>query len=387
MAVTLNDVDKWDPNLIRDAFSAVRDRADAAADVHMGLGKIPAFLSWDGEAAAAAQKAIDKTRGDLLMHSDQAATVAMRADDAIDMISEVKKNLKQADDDAKNWGFTIDRATGKVSFNDLGKVGFLDADLHFVDLSSRVQKILVEANAADVELARAINVADGVEPVVSGDPAERQQQINESIERSLRETQLPPGVDPNTIRSLLGDTSKSFPAPRTGELGIPGYPNATLTGEQARNVYTYGEQQMKSLNQRLIDQGMSPEMRAKTMSATRNALRTWTRDLMVDRGEAAKLDRLYPNQSWEEVLDKYKGQGLKGDELWNKIIEKSTASRASVNAELGVDPEAPELPPMPAPVGAAPATVPAPEIPAPEVPPIPVVEAPPIEMPIPIIEP
>ena len=128
---------------------------------------------------------------------------------------------------------------------------------------------------------------------------------------------MPPGVDPNTIRSLLGDTSKSFPAPRTGELGIPGYPNATLTGEQARNVYTYGEQQMKSLNQRLIDQGMSPEMRAKTMSATRNALRTWTRDLMVDRGEAAKLDRLYPNQSWEEVLDKYKGQGLKGDELWN----------------------------------------------------------------------
>src|ERR1700744_3004531 len=162
MAVTLNDVNKWDPNLIRDAFNAVRDRADAAADVHMGLGKIPAFLSWDGEAAAAAQKAIDKTRGDLLMHSDQAATVAMRADDAIDMITEVKKNLKQADDDAKKWGLTIDRATGKVSFNDLGKVGFLDADLHFVDLSSRVQKILVEANAADVELARAINVADGV---------------------------------------------------------------------------------------------------------------------------------------------------------------------------------------------------------------------------------
>src|ERR1700761_3095536 len=73
MAVTLNDVDKWDPNLIRDAFNAVRDRADAAADVHMGLGKIPAFLSWDGEAAAAAQGAIDKTRGDLLLHSDHAA--------------------------------------------------------------------------------------------------------------------------------------------------------------------------------------------------------------------------------------------------------------------------------------------------------------------------
>lgn len=387
MAVTLNDVDKWDPNLIRDAFSAVRDRANAAVDVHMGLGKIPAFLSWDGEAAAAAQKAIDKTRGDLLMHSDQAALVAMRADDAIDMITEVKKNLKQADDDAKKWGFTINRTTGEVTTNDPKNIGNADWTIHFVDLGARVQKILVEANAADVELARAINVADGVEPVVTGDPAERQQQINESIERSLRETQLPPGVDPNTIRSFLGDTSKSFPAPRMGELGIPGYPNATLTWDQARNVYTYGEKEMKALNQRLIDQGMSPEMRAKTMSATRNALRSWTRDLMVDRAKAAELEASEKNMTWEEVVEKYKGQGLKGDELWEKITERSMTSRASVNAGLGVNPEAPELPPMPAPVGAAPATVPAPEIPAPEVPPIPVVEAPPIEMPIPIIEP
>jgi len=394
MAVTLNDVDTWDPDLIRDAFHAVMDRADAAADVHMGLGRIPAFLSWHGEAAAAAQGAIDKTRGDLLLHSDQAAIVSMRAYDAIDMITQVKRDLKQADEDAKNWGFTINRTTGEITTVDPRNIGAPDWTVHFVNLGARLQRILVEANAADVELSRAINTADGAEPVVTGDAAGRKQAINESIDRSLRETPLPPGVDPNTVRSFLQNTSSAFPAPRTNELGIPGYPNATLTSEQARNVYTYGEQQMKALNQRLIDEGLSPETRAKTLSATRNALRTWTRDLMVDRAEAARLAATEKNMTWDEVVEKYKGQGLKGDELWNKIIERSMVSRASVNAGLGVDPEAPELPPMPAVPGAAPASVPAPElpeIPAPEIPAPPVIEAPPIEIPVeipfPIIEP
>jgi hypothetical protein len=380
MAVTLADVDTWNPDLIRDAF-----HADAAADMHMGLGRIPAFLSWHGEAAAAAQGAIDKTRGDLLLHSDQAAIAAMRAYDAIDMIAQVKKDLKQADNDAKNWGFTINHTTGEVITVDPKNIGAAHWTVHFVNLGARVQKIAVAANAADVELSRAINTADGAEPVVTGDAAGRQQAINESIERSLRETPLPPGVDPNTIRSFLQNASSQFPAPRTNELGIPGYPDATLTSEQARNVYTHGEQQMKALNQRLIDEGLNPETGAKTLSATRNALRTWTRDLMVDRAATARLGATEKNMSWDEVVDKYKGQGLKGDELWNKLIERSMVSRASVNAGLGVDPQAPELPAMPAVPGAAPATVPAPEIPeipAPEVPAPPVIEGPPIEIPV-----
>lgn len=388
--ITLADVDNWNPNLIREAFRAVIYRADAAADVHLGLGRLPAFLGWDGEAAHAAQVAIDKARGELLLHSDQAAMVAMRAQDAIEMILDVRGKLNQVYEDAAKWHFTINRETGAVTPVDPKTVGALDTTLHYVDLQNRVDKILVEANAADVESARAINTADGVEPVVTDPGPARQQQIDESIDRSLRETPLPPGVDPNVIRSFLRDTSKSFPAPRTGELGIPGYPNATLTSTQARNVYTYGEQQMQALNQRLIAQGMSPEMRAKTMFATRNALRTWARDLMVDRGATARLEATERNFTWDQIVEKYSGQGAKGDDVWNKIIDASTRSRASVNAGLGVDPEIPELPPIPAAPGAAAPTVPVPEIPeipAPEVPPV--IEAPPIEMPIeiPIIEP
>jgi hypothetical protein len=386
VAVTLADVDRWNPDLIREAFRAVRDRANAAADVHLGLGNLPAFLSWDGEAAHAAQVALDSVRGDLLLHSDTASSVAMRADDAIDMITEVKRDLQQVDEDAARWGIKVDRETGAVSAIDPVRAADLITALHVTDLQTRIEKILVQANAADVELARAINTADGVRSVTTDDALGRGQAIDESIDRSLRETRLPPGVDANVLRSLLQDTSKSFPAPRTGELGIPGYPNATLTSEQARNVYTHGEQQMKSLNQRLIDQGVSPEVRAKTMFATRNALRTWARDLMVDRAEAARLEAREKNFTWDEIVEKYGGQGDKGDSLWDKIIDASTRSRASVNAVLGVDPEAPELPPLPSASGPSAPSVPIPEVPAPEVPPV--IEAPPVELPpVPIIEP
>jgi hypothetical protein len=389
MAVTLADVDRWDPNLIREAFRAVMNRSDAAADVHMNLASLPAFLTWDGDAAHAAQVAINQARTDLLLHSQEAAIVSMRAYDAVEMIEDVQKKLRQADEDAQKWHFKIDRITGSVMPLDPATIGQPDTTVHFVELGSRVQQILVEANAADIELARAINTADGVEPVTTDAPQGRQQAIDESIDRALREAQLPPGVDPNLIRSVLQDTSKSFPDPRVGELGIPGYPDATLSTDQARNVYTYGEQQMKSLNQRLIDQGVTPEARAKTLYATRNALRSWTRDLMVDRGLAESLNANEKNFTWDEITEKYGQQGLKGDELWNKIIDSSMRSRASVNASLGVDPEDPVLPPLPSASGPAGPAVPIPEVPelpAPEVPPV--ISEMPLEIPpMPIIEP
>lgn len=395
MAVTLADVDKWDPNLISEAFKAVLNRADATSDVHMGLAGLPAFTNWDGEAALAARAAVDKTRGELLLHAQEATMIAARANDAIELIMEAKRELREADDDAKRWGFKIDRTTGQVAPLDPSTIGQLDTNLHFVELSNLVQKILVEANGADTELAAAINQADGVEPVVTDPAQQRQQAIDESINRALHEGTLPPGVDPNVIRGVLRNAAtQGFPAPRTGELGIPGYPDGSLTLSQARNVYTYGEKQMADLNQRLINEGMSPEMRAKTMFATRNALRSWSRDLMADRGAAAALNANEKNMTWEEITEKYSNQGLKDNDLWNKITEASMRSRASVNAEVGVDPQAPELPPMPGASGPAGPGVPLPEVPAPEPPPPPVIEAPPVpgvplpELPeMPIIEP
>ncbi len=378
MALTLSDVDKWDPNLIAEAFRAVLQRSHAASDVHMGLTGLPAFLSWDGESALAARTAIDKTRGELLLHSQETAVASTRAQDAIDLIRQAKLQLQEADDEATKWGFKIDRTTGQAMPLDLSTIGQLDTDLHFIELNNLVQKVLVDANAADMSLAGAINMADGIESVVTDPAQERQQAIDESINRALHEGNLPAGVDPNIIRGVLRNAAgQGFPAPRTGELGLPGYPDGTLTATQVRNVYAYGEKQMAELNQRLINEGMSPEMRAKTLFATRNALRSWSRDLMADRGLAAALNANEKNMTWEDITEKYSGQGLKGEDVWNKITESSMSSRASVNAQLGVNPNAPELPPIPGASGPSGPGVPLPEVSAPEPPPLPVIEAPP----------
>lgn len=99
---------------------------------------------------------------------------------------------------------------------------------------------------------------------------------------------------------------------------------------------------------------------------------------MVDRAKAASLNATEKNITFEEVTEKYSSQGLKNEDLWNKIAEASMRSRASVNAGLGVDPQAPELPPMPGGAGPSGPGVPLPEVPAPEPPPPPVLEAPPV---------
>lgn len=68
----------------------------------------------------------------------------------------------------------------------------------------------------------------------------------------------------------------------------------------------------------------------------RNDLRSTARELMSNRILADSLNKTDPNRTWSEIVDKYSGQGLSGDELWSKIIEKSQSSRTSVNDGLGM---------------------------------------------------
>ena len=145
-------------------------------------------------------------------------------------------------------------------------------------------------------------------------------------------------------------------------------------------MYLQGEQRMRQLNDQLMQQGVSPEQRAKMMFDLRNQLRSWTRGLMSDRALAGQLDATDPNLTLEQLIAKNQAKGLAGDDVWKSIIQSSTRSRGSVNATLGVDPaHPPELPPVrPAPVEPAP---PAPAAPQPAGPPAvrAPVEAPPVE--------
>ena len=106
---------------------------------------------------------------------------------------------------------------------------------------------------------------------------------------------------------------------------------------------------------------------------------------MSNRQGAEYLYQNEPNMTWDQVVAKYQAQGLSGDDLYRAIVEKSVGSRATVDAQLGIDPKNPgELPPVrpsaptnlpapkpPPPVEPPPAPKPAPVEPAPVEPPAP----------------
>jgi hypothetical protein len=132
-----------------------------------------------------------------------------------------------------------------------------------------------------------------------------------------------------------------------GRLGLPDYNPGSLPGDEARKVYKIGEQRITAQDEQLAKQGVGLEERARAASGSRSALRSWIRTIQQDQSGAANLNQTEPNMTWDEVVKKYQDQGFTGDDLWRKIIEKSAASRASVDGMLGVDPNNPgELPPI-----------------------------------------
>ncbi|MEW2479952.1 alpha/beta hydrolase [Mycobacterium sp. NPDC049093] len=125
------------------------------------------------------------------------------------------------------------------------------------------------------------------------------------------------------------------------------YSAGTLTVVQTRTVYVTYEKWMRELADQLRRDGVSLEERARTMYGLRNTIRSWTRTLMEDREAADGLNALERNMTFEELVERNRAKGRVGDEIYEAIIESSTRSRGSVNADLGIDPEnPPDLPPM-----------------------------------------
>ncbi|PBP44777.1 hypothetical protein CCL13_16260 [Pseudomonas syringae] len=105
-----------------------------------------------------------------------------------------------------------------------------------------------------------------------------------------------------------------------------------LSDREARAWYLSKEAEIPAR----INSSASLEEQAKQAFDMRNDLRSTARELMSNRTLADSLNKTDPNRTWNEIVNKYSGQGLSGDELWSKIIEKSQASRTSVNDGLGM---------------------------------------------------
>ena len=81
----------------------------------------------------------------------------------------------------------------------------------------------------------------------------------------------------------------------------------------------------------------APTRQGALMAHTqRNALKIQARQMMADRNAAKLLDQTNPIRSFDYYINKYGGQGLQGEALWNRIIQGSHTPNAGVNLRFGI---------------------------------------------------
>jgi hypothetical protein len=168
--LSVADLDRWQPGDVREVFHAARSRAEANQQASHGLGTLPVFETWGGDAADAARHAVGQTRKDLDQDGREALAVAMAADRAADGIETVKAKLATLRSDLDAAHLTLDPVTDQI----LAGPGFTGsaADLSTLQaqFQPRLDAILGEATLIDEELAQAIQMADGEVPIPHGSP-------------------------------------------------------------------------------------------------------------------------------------------------------------------------------------------------------------------------
>ncbi|WP_227999911.1 alpha/beta hydrolase [Mycolicibacterium sp. P1-5] len=170
MTLSVADIERWDPEAVREVFHAASARSGASTDAARASEQLPAFECWGGVTADAARDAIHRTRVDLDTHAREALAVAQAAQKAAQDIEKVKIELRDLKDDARSQGLDVDPATSTVVKGPGFKGTPAELATKIADLQTRLNAIIAEANGVDAELAAAINMADGKLPMPDTQP-------------------------------------------------------------------------------------------------------------------------------------------------------------------------------------------------------------------------
>ncbi|MGC5258242.1 phage head morphogenesis protein [Gordonia sp. DT218] len=313
--IGLDDIDRWNVGDIETVFNvceAQREHCDSQA-TH--LQNLSAFSTWDGDAAAAAKRSVGRTRVDLTQHGEKVATIARAASAAAAKIQAIKDNLQRLRAEAAVKMFSIDNdgTVRSILQTVLAVEAAAEREADRAALQVQVNQLLINAEEADDALAAAIRAADG----------------------EIRPENLPATAFDGSYHGKYGIAS----------LGMPEYPEGSLTAGETRNYYAEAEKRLKALNETLAKSDLPVEQRAVIAQDLRNEIRTKARNLMADRDLAAKLFANEPNKSMDELIEhKSNKYGMNREQALEDIIRSSSESRGSVNAAHGVDPANPKLP-------------------------------------------
>lgn len=352
--LTLSEVKALDTSYLRDAANHWERTGnlwdETFTDVHRRVSS-PAGTLWRGLGQDGAQQ---RAYGDMVKvrtPADQlhrAAGTARRGHEALQFC---KRAVLSAVRDADNDGFDVGEDYSVTDRSQGGSAAHRTArQTAGQEHASFIRHKVAALAAKDHEIATQVAATESLETLVFDEgpiePAASKLGIQLASNRRFKDAPAP----------QPGTGTDSTPDP-VGDLGLPNYNPGSLSAEEARTVYTQGELRMRELNKQLADQGLSTEERAKVMFEQRNALRSWTRDLMSNRALADQLNATEPNLTFGDLVAKNQARGVTGDDLYRGIIESSTRSRTSVNTGLGIDPaHPPPLPPVRPtdPVGGAP---------------------------------
>ncbi|MDS1114894.1 phage head morphogenesis protein [Gordonia westfalica] len=313
--ISISDIDRWNVADIEAVFSVCADQADHCSTQSANLKNLDTFSTWDGDAAAAAKRSVGRTRVDFDVHGNQVSAIANAARAAAQKIEAIKEALAKIRADAFLDHFAIDDGgtVRSILQTVISKEDMEKREGNRIALQLRVNQLLINAEAADDDLAAAIRAADG----------------------ELKPELIPPSAFDGTYAGVFGIAS----------LGLPNYPDASLTDAETRNYYAEAEKRLKVLNDTLAKSDMPTEQRALIAQELRNEIRTKARTLMADQARAAELFRAEPNKTMEQLVEhKSQKYGMTREQALEDIIRSSSTSRGSVNTSLGVDPEKPVLP-------------------------------------------
>ncbi len=177
MGLTLAELDQWDPGDIREVFHCATSIAQADADAANGIATMPIFQNWGGSTGDAARGANNGIRHDLDSLGREMASVATAARTAATDLDSVKRDLKKLRTRMSQRGVGIDATTGKVT---MGR-DFTGSPLDLILFQGEIDAILARADQVDTELAHAVDMAMGKEPIPDADGTN----IEDAIHRPL----------------------------------------------------------------------------------------------------------------------------------------------------------------------------------------------------------
>ncbi|MBY0388305.1 MAG: alpha/beta hydrolase family protein [Mycobacterium pseudokansasii] len=165
MALTLADIERWDPAAIRTVFQAAIDRAHGTRTTSAALSDTMLLLDFGGDAADAALAATHRTTMLLDYHADACEAVARAAEKSAEEVTAIKLRLQAIRDSARDYHLTIDNATGTAlpaadlsSYSPADQQSILNAAIR---LTESIKRLLADAETADEDLAAAIRGAAG----------------------------------------------------------------------------------------------------------------------------------------------------------------------------------------------------------------------------------